>query len=49
MAVDEADYSVSEEHCTPEYWETLPDGKKTEDLIDKCDDLEPSENGGSGQ
>ncbi|MBF8669733.1 entry exclusion lipoprotein TrbK [Pseudomonas putida] len=49
MAVGEADYSVSEEHCTPEYWEKLPDGKKTEDLIDKCDDLKPSENGGSGQ
>jgi len=49
MAVGEADYSVSEAHCTPEYWEKLPDGKKTEDLIDKCDDLEPSENGGSGQ
>jgi len=43
MAVSEADYSVSEENCTPEYWEKLPDGKKTEDLIDRCDDLEPSE------
>ncbi|MCV9918707.1 MULTISPECIES: hypothetical protein [Pseudomonas] len=49
MAAGEPDYSVSEEHCTPEYWEKLPDGKKTEDLIDKCDDLEPSENGGAGQ
>ncbi|MFJ7004904.1 hypothetical protein [Pseudomonas putida] len=33
MAVGEADYSVSEEHCTPEYWEKLPDGKKTDILI----------------
>ncbi|HDS1733788.1 hypothetical protein [Pseudomonas sp. BP8] len=49
MAVGEADYSVSEEHCTSEYWEKLPDGTNTEDLIDKRDDLEPSENGGSGQ
>lgn len=49
MAGDVPDYSVSEEHCTPEYWEKLPDGKKTEDLIDRCDDLELSENGGSGK
>ncbi|MEN4826282.1 hypothetical protein ABEH27_07155 [Pseudomonas sp. P39-UII1] len=48
MAVGEADYSVLEAHCTPEYWEKPPDGKKTEDLIDKCD-LDLSENGGSGQ
>jgi hypothetical protein len=49
VAAEEADYSVSEEHCTPEYWEKLPDDKKTDELIDKCDDLEPSQNRSSGQ
>lgn len=43
MAADELDYSVSEEHCTPEYWEKLPDNDKTDDLIDRCEDLKPSE------
>ncbi|WP_416467283.1 hypothetical protein [Pseudomonas sp. LFS044] len=43
FAADDLDYSVSEEHCTPEYWEKLPDDSKTDALIDKCEDLEPSE------
>ena len=29
-------YAVSDEHCTPDYWKTLPDDNARESLVEKC-------------
>ncbi|MFJ4347791.1 entry exclusion lipoprotein TrbK [Pseudomonas sp. NPDC089401] len=42
---EEFDYSVSDEHCSPEYWEKLPDDVKQKNLIDECSRQEHSGGG----
>jgi len=29
-------YSVSDEHCKPEYWQKLPDSPKRATLVEEC-------------
>jgi entry exclusion lipoprotein TrbK len=29
-------YTVSDEHCKPEHWRTLPEGEKRDALVEGC-------------
>ncbi|MDR6711241.1 entry exclusion lipoprotein TrbK [Pseudomonas hunanensis] len=33
---DSANYTVTDEHCQPQHWKTLPDNADREALVEKC-------------